>query len=176
MLASRFLLRRTAVRAISATPSKAFLTQPRFITSVTPATFRLRQQQGSLALFQRRFASDDVTKTDAAENEDFAQTAAEAPIEENLTPAQEEVQAEPAKESFTMGIDALQAAEKTGREGPRSGGPRQNRDGPAPPGKMLYIGNLFWEVTQEQLERVFSRFGEIASVRLIYDNRGMSRG
>ena len=40
----------------------------------------------------------------------------------------------------------------------------------------LYIGNLYYEVTADQLKRVFSRFGEIEDVKLVYDNRGLSRG
>ncbi|KAH9878986.1 hypothetical protein J1614_002421, partial [Plenodomus biglobosus] len=178
-----FLLRRTAVRAISATPSKAFLAQPRSITSITPAALRLRQQQWSIASFQRRFASDEATKTGSAEqvaeaNDDFAQTAAEAPVEENLTPAQQEVQAEPTKAPATSGADALSspASIDTNPRRERRARPGRDSDTPAPPSTTLYIGNLYYEVTAEQLKRVFSRFGEIEAVKVIYDNRGLSRG
>ncbi|KAI8940391.1 hypothetical protein NX059_004082 [Plenodomus lindquistii] len=178
-----FLLRRTAVRAISATPSKALLAQPRSITSITPAALRVRQQQWSIASFQRRFASDEATKTEGADaaaaeaNENFAQTAAEAPVEENLTPAQQEVQAAPTDAAATVGADALEAVERAAGS-PREQSSRPNSGGQTPitPGKTLYIGNLYYEVTADQLKRVFSKFGEVDNVRVIYDNRGLSRG
>lgn len=180
----RFLLRRTAVRAITASPSKAYLAKPRSINTITPSAFRLRQQQWSISSFQRRFASDEATKTEAAQAaaadtpENFAQTAAEAPIEENLTPAQQQVQAEPTDESATVGPDALESAaehaqkSQSGERKPRT--PRTPRN--TTPNKMLYIGNLYYEVTAEQLKRVFSKFGDVESTKIVYDNRGLSRG
>ncbi|KAF1842658.1 RNA binding domain-containing protein [Cucurbitaria berberidis CBS 394.84] len=179
-----FLLRRTAVRALSATPSKALFTKPRSLTTLTSSILRSRQQQWSISPFQRRFASDDAAKTEAAQAatadapENFAQTAAEAPVEENLTPAQQEFQAEPTDASATVGASALEAlgknadktAETTGRNS------RAPREGTPEPKTLLYIGNLYYEVTADQLERVFSRFGEIESAKIVYDNRGMSRG
>ncbi|CBX95669.1 hypothetical protein LEMA_P028210.1 [Plenodomus lingam JN3] len=133
---------------------------------------------GSVASFQRRFASDEATKTESAAEaaeaaeakENFAQTAAEAPVEENLTPAQQQAQADPTNASATVTPDALFTAETTLRTRPR----RDTSD--APPGRTLYIGNLYYEVTADQLQRVFSRFGEIENVKIIYDNRGLSRG
>ncbi|KAJ6282544.1 peroxisomal targeting signal receptor [Bipolaris maydis] len=176
-----FLLRRAAARAISASPSKAYLVQPRSIATLTPSTFRPRQQQWSITSFQRRFASDEVSKTDSPEaaaaeaSENFAQTAAEAPIEDNLTPAQQEAQAEPTDKSATVGADALEAAAtKSSQTSPR--GNRERTPKNIEPHNVLYIGNLYYEVTPDQLKRVFSRFGDIESVRMVYDNRGLSRG
>ncbi|RYN96622.1 hypothetical protein AA0119_g8154 [Alternaria tenuissima] len=177
LLARRFLLRRTAVRAITASPSKAFLAKPRSINTATPSAFRLRQQQWSISSFQRRFASDEAAKTEQAEAaaadtpENFAQTAAEAPVEENLTPAQQEVQAEPTDASATVGADALDAAVEHADKGRTF---KKSRT--TPPNNMLYIGNLYYEVTAEQLKRVFSKFGDVESTRIVYDNRGLSRG
>jgi nucleolin len=172
------------VRAISATPSKAFLAKPRSITSITPAAFRTKQQQQwSIASFQRRFASDEAAKTEAAEAaaadtpENFAQTAAEAPVEDNLTPAQQDAQAEPTNKEATVGADALDAAARTGRSSPRDRKSSAVRDDTAvEPHNTLYVGNLYYEVTEDQIKRVFSRFGDVESVKVIYDNRGLSRG
>lgn len=44
------------------------------------------------------------------------------------------------------------------------------------PTKILYVGNLFFEVTTAQLEAEFGRFGRIANSRIVTDPRGMSRG
>lgn len=155
--------------------------QPRSITTLTPSAFRPRQQQWSIASFQRRFASDEVSKTDSAEaaaaeaSENFAQTAAEAPVEDNLTPAQQEAQAEPTDKSATVGADALEAAAtKPSQTSPR--GKRERTSKNIEPHNVLYIGNLYYEVTPDQLKRVFSRFGDIESIKIVYDNRGLSRG
>ncbi|KAH7372365.1 RNA binding domain-containing protein [Pyrenochaeta sp. MPI-SDFR-AT-0127] len=181
-----FLLRRTAARAISATPSRALFAKPRSITTFTPSTYQSRQQSWSIASYQRRFASDEATKTEAAHPaaadapENFAQTAAEAPLDENLTPAHQQVQAEPIDAGATVGADSLAAAAaNTPNKAPesRERKPRSPReDSPTEPNNTLYIGNLYYEVTGDQLKRVFSRFGEVDSVKIIYDNRGLSRG
>lgn len=176
---NRFLLRRAAVRAISATPSKAILARPRPLTTFTPSALRTRQQQWS-TVFQRRFASDEAATTEAAQAaaadapENFAQTAAEAPMEDGLTPAQQEAQADPTDASATVGPDALAEVEKAAEnQNARTRTPRENT---AAPNKTLYIGNLYYEITEEQLKKVFSRFGEVQNVKIIYDNRGLSRG
>ncbi|XPS70340.1 hypothetical protein M3J09_002562 [Ascochyta lentis] len=171
-----FLLRRSAVRAISATPSKAFLATPRSITTLTPA-FRAQAQKWSVSAFQRRFASDDVVKKEeVAAPEDFAQTIAEPITEDGLTPVQEKAQAEPTDAAETVGADALQAvadaADKPARAPKRTPG----GESLAAPNNVLYVGNLYYEVTADQIKRVFSRFGEVENVRIVFDNRGLSRG
>jgi nucleolin len=71
----------------------------------------------------------------------------------------------------------LEAAVKTAEHSSRDRKPRAPREARNNvPNNMLYIGNLYYEVTADQLKRVFSRFGEIESVKIVYDNRGMSRG
>ncbi|KAH8732895.1 hypothetical protein GQ44DRAFT_696630 [Phaeosphaeriaceae sp. PMI808] len=164
-----FLLRRAAARAINATSSKAILARPRSITTFSPSAFRPQQQKWSIA-FQRRFASDETTKTE----ENFAQTAAEAPMEDGLTPAPQAEQSEPIEAGSTnaeatVGVDALDAASQAK---PKS----RRRDDDVPPSKTVYVGNLYYEVTADQLKKVFSRFGEVSGVKLVYDNRGLSRG
>ena len=171
----RFLLRRTAVRAISATPSKAFLATPRSISTFTPA-FRT-QQKWAVSAFQRRFASDDVVKKEevAAEApEDFAQTIAEPITEDGLTPVQKDAQAEPTNASETVDADALQQAGRRTDRPKRTTERREKSD--APPNNVVYVGNLYYEVTADQVKRVFSRFGEVENVKIVFDNRGLSRG
>lgn len=109
-------------------------------------------------------------------SETFAQTAEEAPVEENLTPAQEAVQAEPTNASETVGIDALEAATKAADGTTAPASPRKRVGDPAPPNNTVYVGNLYYEVSPDQLKRVFSRFGEVEAVKIVYDNRGLSRG
>lgn len=50
--------------------------------------------------------------------------------------------------------------------------PRQE----AGPSKSLYIGNLYFEVTEQTLRKEFERFGPVASTKIIFDARGLSKG
>ncbi|KAF2682418.1 RNA-binding domain-containing protein [Lentithecium fluviatile CBS 122367] len=187
-----FLLRRTAARAIASAPSAVFV-KPRSITTLTPA-FRLRQQRWIAPSFQRRFASDEPLKSESSTettpstetstepeqaaveaSESFAQTVTEAPVEENLTSAQEAAQAEPTDASATVGANTLDAVADQA-DGARPKRDRKIGGAPAEPSPTIYVGNLYYEVTGDQLKRVFSRFGEVDSVKIIYDNRGLSRG
>ena len=40
----------------------------------------------------------------------------------------------------------------------------------------LYVGNLFFDVTEDTLKKEFQRFGVVSMVRIIYDGRGLSKG
>ena len=44
------------------------------------------------------------------------------------------------------------------------------------PVPTVYIGNLFFDVTEETLRREMGRFGDINMIRLIVDSRGLSKG
>ncbi|KAF2739138.1 RNA binding domain-containing protein [Polyplosphaeria fusca] len=169
-----FLLRRTAARALSAAPAKTIVARPRSIATVAPRAFRSKQQQCITLALQRRFVSDESESRAATEApETFAQTATEAPVDETVTPATHE--AEPTDSTATVGIDALQAAAETQKQNPDGTTPRRSPDS-TPPNRTLYIGNLYYEVTEDQLSRVFSRFGTVKSTKVIFDNRGLSRG
>ncbi|KAF1959285.1 RNA binding domain-containing protein [Byssothecium circinans] len=180
-----YLLRRTAARAITSSPSTGLFVKPRSITTFAPVAFRSQQPKWIVPSLQRRFASDEAVKTDEAKtdaeqaaseaSESFAQTATEAPVEENLSPAQEYVQAPSTDSSATVGIDALEQAAKPPRDSAPGIGPRRKAPA-AEPNNTIYVGNLYYEVTTDQLKRVFSRFGEIDDVKIVYDNRGLSRG
>ena len=89
------------------------------------------------------------------------------PIEGTATPVD--------AESTLSGASALGAA-----AGFAAGGEQRERRRfnvpAAPPSQELYVGNLFFQVTEDQLHRVFSRFGAVEQVKLIKDPTGRPRG
>lgn len=84
-------------------------------------------------------------------------------MEDNLTPADTARSSEPVNTTATA--EAGQPSEFTPKI-----------DASLTPNRTVYVGNLYYQVTPEQLQRVFSRFGEIDTVKIVYDNRGLSRG
>lgn len=60
--------------------------------------------------------------------------------------------------------------------GSASGFAREQQRQRVEPSRILYVGNLFFEVTAPQLEAEFARYGEITNSRVVTDNRGLSKG
>lgn len=44
------------------------------------------------------------------------------------------------------------------------------------PSNSIYIGNLLFEATPQDLEREFSPYGEIVTAKVAQDARGLSKG
>ena len=104
-----------------------------------------------------------------------AQTAQQAASSATETAQQATASAaETARSAASSLGDAVPASptERAPRMRETGGGPRQ-----APtPGRILYVGNLFFEVTAAQLEAEFARYGEITNSRVVTDSRGLSKG
>ena len=47
---------------------------------------------------------------------------------------------------------------------------------PVTPNNTLYVGNLYFEATEDALQRQFTPFGPIKKVRIVSDHRGLSKG
>lgn len=45
-----------------------------------------------------------------------------------------------------------------------------------PPNSVLYVGNLYFEVSEDALQEQFAPYGKISRVRIVYDHRGLSKG
>lgn len=45
-----------------------------------------------------------------------------------------------------------------------------------PPSTTLYVGNLFFDVGESDVQREFEKAGEVVAVRIIKDGRGLSKG
>lgn len=44
------------------------------------------------------------------------------------------------------------------------------------PTKTVYVGNIYFDVTEEDLRKEMERFGTVLNVKIIYDGRGLSKG
>ncbi|KAE9981216.1 hypothetical protein EG327_006284 [Venturia inaequalis] len=158
-----FLLRRAASRAIATKPSTNLLSQQRsIITAARPAL--VSRQQWFATSFQKRFASDEVKPTDseAVVQAEASETAPEETAPEVATAA------DATSEVTGQGAAATQFSNS-------EKAPSDFVDG-NPHGNVLYVGNLFFEVTEDALQRLFSEHGEVQKVKLIYDHRGLSKG
>ncbi|RMY37979.1 hypothetical protein D0865_13213 [Hortaea werneckii] len=81
----------------------------------------------------------------------------------------------------TVSSAASSAAEKAQQSNPfdNTPSPPEGRPRSSPsrsPSRILYVGNLFFEVTAPQLEKEFSKLGEITNSRIVLDSRGLSKG
>lgn len=54
--------------------------------------------------------------------------------------------------------------------------PNNTSSAPGQPSKILYIGNLFFDVTTRDLEQEFARYGNVVNARVVSDARGQSKG
>ncbi|MCJ1401928.1 hypothetical protein MMC11_005145 [Xylographa trunciseda] len=206
-----FCLRRAALRVL-ATPYTTISVKPRSITTLSAATFR-KTQSLHISLFQKRFASEDVTQaepeadgaTEAQDGENSIASATnpdQSAISESETPIQpadqedhstlasalsssaetlsntasraaeaaatstETVRGYAADTASAAGVGAATAQAIAGR----SGGEEST------PSHTLYVGNLFFDVTEDALKKEFQKFGNVNLVRIIYDGRGLSKG
>ncbi|KAL8712198.1 MAG: hypothetical protein Q9225_006998, partial [Loekoesia sp. 1 TL-2023] len=82
--------------------------------------------------------------------------------------------AEKAKETASNAFDAL----APGLRGEESAARQQEpppSEGPLP-SECVYVGNLFFDVKEDDIRRKFQEIGRIQSVKMIKDNRGLSKG
>lgn len=191
-------LRRTAFRILSSTPSKSFLTKPRSISTLTPSTLRIKQQPSVFA-FQRRWATDEAeAKKEGEEGTTIiaeeatpaqeAEAAAEAEpaelaqegetgrsaVAESEAPASEDAERSSISQSVARVAETVKEHAGSALSGvSRPFGRNLQEVTPKP---SVYIGNLFFDVTAEDLKNEFSRFGTVTQCRLINDARGLSKG
>ncbi|KAI9709236.1 MAG: hypothetical protein M1820_003356 [Bogoriella megaspora] len=110
--------------------------------------------------------------------EDVANSASQTAQQAGQTVAQTAEQIGEVAGAAVGGAAGAASARSPFHQAPRSPF-TQNRanptQGPAP-SRILYIGNLHFEVREDTLRREFSRFGNISNCRIVYDNRGLSKG
>lgn len=131
----------------------------------------------------KRFASDDVNttteeRTDFEDAEEHEQSTVDSAYESAKEYASDAV--ESVKENVTgAAYAASNMASSYGRSGDfgRSDDRRDASTRPqVEPTNGCYIGNLLFDVTEEDLRREFEPFGHLKDVRLTRDARGLSKG
>lgn len=191
----RFALRRSASRLLSARPS-TLVSASRTYSSLGASPLRISRQTPSFQS-QRRWASTEGEKTKEPERAAEPANATEA-TEEALPAAETNEQSTSATQATSSHAappiaetanateateEALPAAEtnetlraKPSREAANSGVSGVGVDGLFERKKTLYIGNLFFDVTEADLVKEFARFGPVAKCKVVRDARGLSKG
>ncbi|KAF2460052.1 hypothetical protein BDY21DRAFT_316907 [Lineolata rhizophorae] len=182
-----FLLRRSASLAFSWSPVRAGSSAPRCINTWARPLSRPSSRLASLTL-QRRFASDEATSSIKKTQEDAtlaidetaSRTLAAEPAAPVATSVNEPVEpAEPSPTTATAEAESSKQAEYAAAQATEpsaDAGPSVNTASGAVSSTTLYVGNLFFEVREEMLERVFSEYGSIKKARIVFDDRGLSKG
>jgi hypothetical protein len=186
------------VRAIAAQPSRQLSTLRPITSRVTlldsakPSLYRsFHQTRIWRAEEEEKKAEElkDEAASAATAAEEAAEVAQEAADEAVVQAAAEPAAAPAAQEAINVSSSATAAAQTAAAAaGPSSFQPPQ-RSAEFPPRQatpssfanpsptpILYIGNLFFEVTVQQLEQEFSRYGRIVNTRIVSDARGLSKG
>ena len=141
---------------------------------------------------QKRWASEEITQS-----EPEADGAAEAQHGDNSIAAASETKAPASADqheestvsesiksaTYTAAAQASAAAEAVGSAAGnasnyvRSVGGSSSAAQPAiEESNTVYVGNLFFDVTAEDLRKEFAKAGGVENVKIIYDQRGLSKG
>jgi len=168
-------VRRAALRAASST---SFVARPRTINTPSPFLLRASNERVISPAVFKRFASDDVNTT-TEEHSSNAQEHEQSAVDSAKEYVSDAV--ESMKESVTGAAYATSnmASSYTGRSN-GFGRSNESRDNftrpPVEPTNGCYVGNLLFDVTEEDLRREFEPFGNIKEIRLTRDARGLSKG
>ncbi|KAK2758707.1 hypothetical protein FQN54_003397 [Arachnomyces sp. PD_36] len=158
-----YCFKRAAFRALSA-PSTSFLLKPRSITTVTPSALRITRQIPNLA-FQQRWYSDEVRQSEEAES-NASEKSSTTGVFDGSSLFEENRGSSRSSADFEEQPLREQAPRETQRRPPMA----------AEPNETVYIGNLFFDITAEDLKEAFKDFGVVQTAKVIHDNRGLSRG
>jgi RNA recognition motif-containing protein len=160
-----FALRRVAVRALQSQPTRQLSSlRPVSLTSLLetskPALYRSFHQS---CQWQNQNGEPVTSEPGVEEQKEIKEESiATGDVTDGAPSAMEQVKnaMAGAAESFSGS-----AARQTGQSFPL-----ESSD------KILYVGNLFFEVTTPEMEAEFGRYGEIVNCRIVRDAQGLSKG
>ena len=167
------MLRRTALRLV-ASPSISSVAKSRSISNLSHSAFKA-SRQSTLPLYQRRWASDEAEKKEDPPIEKTEPAPEEVKENTEQTGASPEAQSVVDSAASIASNAASQAVETVKETAEKFTSGRT----PASEGEIksaVYVGNLFFDVSEQDLQTEFSRFGEVESVKIIRDGRGLSKG
>ena len=183
---SRLCLRRAAFRVLSSSTA-SISTRSRLITTVTLFQGRTTIPRSFPSNFQRRWASGDETQSEpAADRETEAQhgdnSIAAASRETDIESSEhgdnasvtEAVKSAANTVSTTVADAAGQAA--AAASSAVGSGSGASEEASSQVTKTIYIGNLFFDVKEQDLEKELSKAGKVLKTKIIYDQRGLSKG
>ena len=194
---SRFCLRKAAVRVLSSSaPSKS--TRSRSLTTFSSFQSRISLVRTFQSPLQRRWASGDETQAEpAADRETEAQhgdNSITASSGDNTAASQsagsEHIQSSEHGDNATI-AEAVKSAANTATTkvsdaagqiataaSSAVGSASDASEAPSaePTTTTLYVGNLFFDVKEQDLEKEFSKAGQVVKTKIIYDQRGLSKG
>ena len=191
----RFNIRRAAIRALS-TPCTFRTPRTRYISISTPSI--LRQVKPGLAHpLQLRLISDATTQgepeADGAvqqhgENSIAASTSDAIPessasattVSTESTDQQEQstaaTESTDQQEQSTVASAIQSAVDTTTAKAPETTISDPTPGSTSDPLSQVYVGNLFFDITEDTLRREFERFGSITTIKVVSDDRGLSKG
>ena len=171
----------------------------RSITSLTyPVSLRNAQRPSFATPQYRRYADEAATQSEpeadgATEAQHGDNSIAGSADTEAFTSIEEAEQSEPATDTESTSENAAEQASSAAAGSLKSAaesasaavtGVAQSLGsaaglGPPPPpepSKSVYVGNLFFDVTGEDLRQEFAKAGPIVDTKIIMDPRGLSKG
>jgi RNA recognition motif-containing protein len=158
-----FALRRVAVRAFQFQPTRQLTTIRPFVSPIhqqIPSTLR--------ALHQSRIFAEEQKTSPEEEQTEIKEDDATPDLKERVQNA-----AESAKETVA---NVAQAAFGGGVSPSANVFPSENPSPAATRSTILYVGNLLFEATPNDLEKTFSPYGVITNKRVVTDPSGRSKG
>ncbi|KAJ5875202.1 uncharacterized protein N7473_012549 [Penicillium subrubescens] len=152
-LSSRHCFRRASSRLLGSALSSQSISTVRSQCNITRRSIpRLSPRSPHIAALQVRWNSnknDPSTSADQKEhkNEDVEAATQPKPVSSNL--------------------GAQQQPHKKAAQAPRV---------KIPPNETVYIGNLFYDITAEDLRKHMEKYGTVLNTMITHDNRGLSKG
>lgn len=134
-------------------------------------------QHGDNSIAASADADADVDALTSAEHAEESQAASEvesateeAKDKASATADTVKAAAQRAGEAIAGATQSLSDAAGIGSQTPEAGSDAFNTS------KTVYVGNLFFDVKTEDLKTQFSEAGPVEEVKIIMDNRGLSKG
>lgn len=157
-----------------ASPSISFVAKSRSISNLSHSAFKT-SRQSAVPIYQRRWASDEAEKKDEPPIEKTEPAPEE--VKENAEQTGSTSEAQSAIDSAaSIASEAASEAVETVKETAEDLTSTRTPASEGEPKSAIYVGNLFFDVSEQDLQTEFSRFGEVESVKIIRDGRGLSKG